>query len=109
MRSSDGSNYTSTEQLDLTEENIEIVLADARVELMQMFDETVGMTGRLSLAELDGPFVKLGFTGRFWHARQMVLDRVGAYLISRIPEILDVSAADEAELSDSPAMFGQAD
>jgi len=45
MRSSDGSNYTSTEQLDLTEENIEIVLADARVELMQMFDETVGMTG----------------------------------------------------------------
>ena len=38
-------NYTSNEQLDLTEENIEAVLQDARVELMQMFDETVGMTG----------------------------------------------------------------
>ena len=38
-------NYSSNEQLDLTEENIAIVLQDARVELMQMFDETVGMTG----------------------------------------------------------------
>ena len=45
MHSSGGGNYASTEQLELTEENIEIVLADARVELMQMFDESVGMTG----------------------------------------------------------------
>lgn len=42
-------------------------------------------------AELDGPFVKLGFTGRFWHARKMVLDRVGAYLITRIPEVMNES------------------
>lgn len=42
-------NYASAEQLELTEENIEIVLQDARVELLQMFDESVGMTAETAL------------------------------------------------------------
>jgi hypothetical protein len=35
--------------------------------------------------ELDGPFVKLRLTGRFWHERSMVLARVANYLRKRIP------------------------
>ena len=38
-------------------------------------------------AEVDGPFVTLRFTGRFWHKRSDVLARVGAYLKQRIPEV----------------------
>ena len=38
----------SESPLDLTEENVEQVLLDARVELKQMFDEAMGMTGALA-------------------------------------------------------------
>jgi len=96
-------------QLDLTEENVEQVLLDARVELKQMFDEQMGMTGSLpaaarrgtcasltlpaprqrtgtcTLVDLDGPFVTLRLMGRFWHPRGMVLARVGQFLQTRIP------------------------
>ncbi|KAL3716060.1 hypothetical protein ACJRO7_007776 [Eucalyptus globulus] len=80
--------------LDLTEENIRLVLADARVEARQ-----------IELAELDGPFVKISLKGRFWHERSMVLARVGNYLKQRIPEILEVDIEDEKQLDDSPENF----
>lgn len=41
--------------------------------------------GVAELVELDGPFVKLRLTGRFWHERSMVLARVANYLRKRIP------------------------
>ncbi|KAB2062100.1 hypothetical protein ERO13_A10G120700v2 [Gossypium hirsutum] len=91
--------------LDLTEENIELVLADARVELAQLFDTEVGITGQVELSELDGPFVKISLKGRFWHKRTTVVARVGNYLKQRIPEILEVEIEDEKQLDDSPENF----
>ncbi|KAL2345285.1 hypothetical protein Fmac_006570 [Flemingia macrophylla] len=91
--------------LDLTENNVRQVLDDARQELGQIFDTSVGITGVVELADLDGPFVKISLKGRFWHQRSMVLARVGNYLKHRIPEILEVEIEDEKQLDDSPENF----
>ncbi|XP_021775263.1 uncharacterized protein LOC110739117 [Chenopodium quinoa] len=91
--------------LDMTEENIEMVLPDARVELAQLFDREVGITGQVELAELDGPFVKIRLRGKFWHKRSTVVARLENYLKQRIPEILEVDIEDEKQLDDSPASF----
>ncbi|KAH9310355.1 hypothetical protein KI387_025390 [Taxus chinensis] len=108
--------------LDLTEENVNQVLVEAKSEgfghhlfddildvvvyqFMQLFDPAVGITGTVELAELDGPFVKLRLKGRFWHKRSTVLARLGTYLQKRIPEILEVDIEDEAQLDDSPKNF----
>ncbi|KAL5848678.1 hypothetical protein ACOSQ3_006729 [Xanthoceras sorbifolium] len=91
--------------LDLTEDNVRQVLADARVEFAQLFDKSVGMTGEAELAELDGPFVKISLRGRFWHKRSTVLARLANYLKQRIPEILEVDIEDEKQLDDSPENF----
>ncbi|RVX08351.1 hypothetical protein CK203_017813 [Vitis vinifera] len=103
----------SLSPLDLTEDNVRQVLADARVEasrppfrfLAQIFDNSVGITGEAELAELDGPFVKISLRGRFWHKRSTVLARVANYLKQRIPEILEVDIEDEKQLDDSPENF----
>ncbi|OEL37376.1 hypothetical protein BAE44_0001606 [Dichanthelium oligosanthes] len=63
-----------TASLDLTEDN-----------LGQLFDTSVGITGQVDLAELDGPFVKLRLKGKFWHTRATVVARIGNYLKNRIP------------------------
>lgn len=94
-----------SQPLDLTEDNIRQVLADARVEFGQLFDTSVGMTGQVELADLDGPFVKISLRGRFWHERSLVLARLANYLKQRIPEILEVDIEDEKQLDDSPANF----
>ncbi|KAJ0259865.1 Uncharacterized protein HA466_0061600 [Hirschfeldia incana] len=91
--------------LDLTEDNIRLVLTEARVELAQLFDLSVGITGQVELVELDGPFVTISLRGKFWHTRAMVLARIGNYLKQRIPEILEVEIEDEKQLDDSPANF----
>ncbi|XP_028795521.1 uncharacterized protein LOC114751025 [Neltuma alba] len=91
--------------LDLTEDNVRQALIDARAELGQIFDASVGITGKVELAELDGPFVKISLKGRFWHKRSTVLARVGNYLKQRIPEILEVDIEDEKQLDDSPENF----
>lgn len=95
----------SLSPLDLTEDNIKKVLADARVELGQLFDDSVGMTGQAELADLDGPYVKISLRGKFWHKRSTVLARLGNYLKQRIPEILEVDIEDEKQLDDSPENF----
>ncbi|KAK3025508.1 hypothetical protein RJ639_042043 [Escallonia herrerae] len=105
----------SLRPLDLTEDNLKMVLSDARAEASQLipsskifpqiFDTSVGMTGVAELAELDGPFVKISLKGRFWHERSLVLARLGNYLKQRIPEILEVDIEDEKQLDDSPANF----
>ncbi|KAE9590798.1 hypothetical protein Lal_00023378 [Lupinus albus] len=91
--------------LDLTENNVRQVLVDAREELGQIFDTSVGMTGKVELVELDGPFVKISLKGRFWHKRSTVLARVANYMKQRIPEILEVDIEDEKQLDDSPENF----
>ena len=60
----------------------------------------VGITGGVDFVELDGPTVVLSLKGRFWHQRTTVLDRVGAYILGRIPEVIDVTVLDEWELTD---------
>ncbi|KAG6423762.1 hypothetical protein SASPL_114165 [Salvia splendens] len=84
----------SSAPLDLTEDNIEQVLIDAKTEAR-----------KVELAELDGPYVKIRLSGRFWHKRSTVLARLGNYLKQRIPEILEVDIEDEKQLDDSPANF----
>ncbi|XP_014495218.1 uncharacterized protein LOC106757135 [Vigna radiata var. radiata] len=91
--------------LDLTEDNVRQALEDARQELSQIFDTSVGMTGVVELADLDGPFVKLSLRGRFWHKRSTVVARIANYLKQRIPEILEVDIEDEKQLDDSPENF----
>ncbi|MED6192187.1 hypothetical protein PIB30_007716 [Stylosanthes scabra] len=91
--------------LDLTEDNVRQVLVDARAELGQIFDASVGITGEVELAELDGPFVKISLKGRFWHKRSDVVARLANYLKQRIPEILEVDIEDEKQLDDSPESF----
>ncbi|KAL0035936.1 hypothetical protein WJX77_008304 [Trebouxia sp. C0004] len=96
----------SAEQvLELSEDSVEEALQDAKQELMQLFDESVGITGTVTLAELDGPFVKLRLQGRFWHKRADVLARVAAYLQRRIPDLMEVEIEDDAQLDDSAAQF----
>ncbi|XP_022877410.1 uncharacterized protein LOC111395591 [Olea europaea var. sylvestris] len=95
----------SISPLDLTEDNIKQVLDDARVELAQLFDTSVGITGKAELADLDGPYVKIRLGGKFWHKRSTVLARLGNYLKQRIPEILEVDIEDEKQLDDSPENF----
>ncbi|KAH0751518.1 hypothetical protein KY290_004737 [Solanum tuberosum] len=73
--------------------------------LAQLFDTTVGITGKAELAEVDGPYVKLRLSGKFWHTRSTVVARLGNYLKQRIPEILEVDIEDEKQLDDSPANF----
>ncbi|CAM0951939.1 unnamed protein product [Alopecurus aequalis] len=96
---------TITASLDLTEDNVRQAIEDAKAELAQLFDSSVGMTGQVDLAELDGPFVKLRLKGKFWHTRATVVARIGNYLKNRIPEILDVEIEDESQLDDSPAAY----
>ncbi|KAL8506237.1 hypothetical protein ACS0TY_017197 [Phlomoides rotata] len=105
QRTSTATVSASFAPLDLTEENIEQVLADARTELGQLFDTSVNITGKAELAELDGPYVKIRLGGRFWHERSLVLARLGNYLKQRIPEILEVDIEDEKQLDDSPENF----
>lgn len=92
-------------QLELSEENVQGVLAACREEIGTMFgyqaeNRGVGITGGVDFVELDGPTVVLHLKGRFWHQRPTVLQRVGAYLMGRIPEIVDVVVEDEYELTD---------
>lgn len=92
--------------LDLTEDNVKLVLDDARnKKFSHLFDTSVGMTGVAELAEVDGPFVKIRLKGRFWHERSLILARLGNYLKERIPEILEVDIEDEKQLDDSPENF----
>ncbi|GAA0159040.1 hypothetical protein LIER_15921 [Lithospermum erythrorhizon] len=95
----------SLSPLDLTEDNINMVLVNARDELGQLFDTSVGMSGKVELADLDGPYVKIRLSGKFWHKRSTVVARIGNYLKQNIPEILEVDIEDEKQLDDSPENF----
>ena len=50
--------------------------------------------------ELDGPSIIVRLTGRFWHKRTDVIERVESYVLERIPECISVEIDDLASLSD---------
>ena len=91
--------------LDLSEENVVQALEDARRELGTLFDEEMGMTGRIELVDLDGPMAVVRMSGRFWHKRADVLARVSAYVKSRVPELFEMDIEDPAQLDDSEKAF----
>lgn len=91
--------------LELSVDNVLGVLAACREEIGTLFgyseeNRGVGITGGVDFVELDGPCVILRLKGRFWHQRTTVLNRVGSYLMGRIPEIISVEVEDEYQLTD---------
>ena len=89
----------------LTEENVEAILAECQIELGTLFGSNdqsrkVGITGAVEFVELDGPSVIVRLTGRFWHKRADVVERVESYILERIPECVSVEIDDPASLDD---------
>ena len=90
----------------LTEENAIAVLDECMADLGTMFGSDpqsakVGITGLVEFVELDGPILVVRLTGRFWHQRSRVVERVSSYVLERIPECVDVEVEDAAQLDDA--------
>lgn len=90
---------SSAGPLPCTEANVLEVLDECRAAGTDMFGchpacAEVGITGDVELVDLEGPFVTIALSGRFWHRRRTVLQRVGAFLAERIPELVEVTLAD---------------
>eukprot|EP00977_Amphora_coffeiformis_P010707 scaffold2510_cov169-Amphora_coffeaeformis.AAC.58 len=91
----------------LTEENVEECL-----ELLmdsecgeQMFGRhekasSIGITGSVSLVEIEGPEVTLRLDGEFWHKRNTVLGKAAIWLNACMPEIMHVGVEDQSQLED---------
>jgi len=93
------------QQLECTYENVERVLASFKQQAASMFGchaqvAAVGITGDLTLVELDGPVVIVAFSGCFWHRRETVLANAATFIKHAIPEIAEVIVEDESSLLD---------
>ena len=100
--------------LVLTEENVATVLEECQVELGTLFGSNaqslkVGITGAVELVELDGPTVVVKLTGRFWHKRSTVIERVESYVLERIPECIGVEIDNIEDLDDTDKLGDPAD
>jgi len=88
-----------------TYDNVQGVLEACRQDIGTMFGYTaenrgVGITGAVDLIDIDGPILMIELSGRFWHARSRVLQRIKTYMQTRIPELVDVIVTDESQLDD---------
>ncbi|KAJ1470706.1 hypothetical protein T484DRAFT_1641030, partial [Baffinella frigidus] len=61
-------------------------------------NRAIGITGDVEMTDVDGPFVTVSLSGRFWHKRVDVLARVANYLTTRIPEVVEVYIQDPEQL-----------
>lgn len=103
------SRYSDTEDIQpmvLTEENVEAVLVDCRAALGTLFgylpeNRGVGITGEVDFVDLEGPTVVVKLQGRFWHPRQLVIDRIASFIQARIPECVEVIPSDPSQLDDA--------
>lgn len=85
--------------LPCTEASLLEVLELCRRENSDMFGchercARIGITGDVELVDIEGPFVTIGLSGRFWHRRRTVLQRVGSFVSQRIPEIAEITLAE---------------
>jgi hypothetical protein len=91
---------------ELTEENARAVLQECMEDLGTLFGSNaeslaVGITGAADFVDLEGPILVISLSGRFWHQRSMVVERVKKYVMDRIPECVDVEIVDVAQLDDT--------
>ena len=63
--------------------------------------QAVGITGKAEFVELDGPIVVVRLSGRFWHKRSTVLERIESFILERIPECIAVEIEDPVQLDDA--------
>jgi len=85
--------------LPCTEGNLISVLEECKAENDDMFGchprcAEIGITGDVDLVDIEGPFVTIALSGRFWHKRRTVLHRVGVHVSQRIPEIIEITLED---------------
>jgi hypothetical protein len=95
--------YPST--VPFTVDNVQGVLEACRQDIGTMFGYTaenrgVGITGAVDLVDIDGPILMIELSGRFWHPRHRVLQRIKTYMQTRIPELVDVLVSDESQMDD---------
>ena len=59
--------------------------------------------------ELDGPSIIVRLTGRFWHKRTDVIERVESFVLERIPECIGVEIDNIEDLDDTDKLGDPAD
>ena len=91
----------------LTEENVEeclhlLVDSDYGEQMFGCNEKaaSIGITGEISLVEIEGPEVTLRLEGAFWHKRSTVLGKAAIWLNACMPEIMSVNAEDPEQLED---------
>lgn len=57
------------------------------------------------LVDIDGPFITVRLVGRFWHKRVDVLARVQNYVLTRIPEAIELQIEDSSQLDGCLCVF----
>jgi hypothetical protein len=93
---------------ELTEDHVEacLTLLQDSAYGQQMFGHSanaaaaIGITGRIRLAEVEGPTVRVNLEGGFWHKRATVLGKAALWLHACMPEIMHVEVAALEDLED---------
>lgn len=108
------SDISIVDVMPLTEEAVEdcleeLVYSDYGAQMfgVQSAPASIGITGEIKLAEIEGPEVYLSLSGKFWHTRSFVLGRAAMYLNARIPEIVLVSVLDPDDLKDEEEILDE--
>jgi len=112
LRSQEEAKMADLDKLDLSEETVVQALEEAKEMLGTIFgnsaeNRAIGITGDVEMTDVDGPFVTVSLSGRFWHKRVDVLARVANYLTTRIPEVVEVYIQDPEQLDDEKVQPSQ--